>query len=399
MLPLRFDEISGDDILNLVEAKNPERKTLEYKAKLNINSVDDKAEFLADVSSFANASGGDIIFGISDQRDSENKATGIPDEIVGLSVDNADAELGRVSQIIESGLQPRIPSVQAKVVPIPDKGSVLLIRVPKSWEAPHMVNFANRTRFFSRNGIVGKVQLDVRQIGAAFAEQRGVGERLRAWKTDRIAKAVAGESPIVLNGATMLLHFVSIPVLNDQQVLPRAFDSRLAYGHPLMSLGVDTFRYNADGFLMSSKNTHGEGCSYLQIFREGHLEYGDSYALDSDNSGHIPGGSFEEKLITTFGSAATLLRVLGTADPIFVSLTMFGVKGLDFWLPSQWQGRNGNRSHLFDRDLIICPDIQMQNVGEGEPYRSTLAPIVNTVWQAAGMESSPYSKGRWELEA
>jgi predicted HTH transcriptional regulator len=155
----------------LVAAKNPERKTLEYKAKLNINTGDEKAEFLADISSFANASGGDIIFGISDERDADDKATGIPSEVVGLSIGNPDAELGRISQIVESGVQPRFP-FQAKVISIPDKGSVMLIRVQKSWDSPHMVTHSNRTRFYSRNGIVGKAQLDVRQIGAAFAEQR-----------------------------------------------------------------------------------------------------------------------------------------------------------------------------------------------------------------------------------
>lgn len=397
MLPLRFDDITAEDILALIEAKNPERKTLEYKAKLNINAGDEKAEFLADISSFANASGGDILFGISDERDVEGKATGIPGEIVGLSIGNPDAELGRISQIVESGLQPRL-SFQAKVISIPDKGSVILIRVQKSWDSPHMVTYSNRTRFYSRNGIVGKVQLDVRQIGAAFAEQRGVGERLRAWKADRIAKAVAGEGPVELKGVSVLWHFVSIPTLNDDQVLPRVFNTNMLHGQPLMSLSTESVRYNADGYLMSSHNAHGMGRSYLQVFREGHLEYGDSYALDSDRDGHIAGGTMEEKLVNTFGRAALLLKALGTADPIFVCLTLIGMKGVDIYLPAHAQGWNGATSLPFDRDIIVCPDIQLQNVAEGEPYQSTLGPIVVAIWQAAGRETSPYVKVRWAAQ-
>jgi len=61
-----------------------------------------------------------------------------------------------------------------KAIEIPERGHVLLIRVGKSWLAPHMVSYANRTRFFSRNSSTGKVQLDVQQIGAAFAQQRAV---------------------------------------------------------------------------------------------------------------------------------------------------------------------------------------------------------------------------------
>lgn len=378
MLPLRFDDITGEDIVTLVEAKIPERKTLEYKERLNINTNEEKAEFLADISSFANASGGDIIFGISEQRDSERKPTGIPGEITGLLIDNADAERARVEQIVEGGIEPRIPGLQTRVIQVSDKGSVMVVRVPKSWEAPHMVSFSNRTRFFSRNGI-GKVQLDVRQIGAAFAEQRSVGERLRAWKADRIAKAVAGESPVALVGASMLLHFVSVAALNDEQVLPRAFNTNMLHGQPLMSLSTESVRYNADGYLMTSHGAHGKGFSYLQVFREGHLEYGDSYALDSDKTGHIPSTDLEHKLITTFGRALRLLKALETPEPIFICLTLLGMKGIDMHLPRHVQSWN-TRSDPFDRDIILCPDIQIQNYKESEPYRSTLLPIITAVW-------------------
>ena len=86
-----------------------------------------------------------------------------------LTIANPDSELGRISQIIEAGIQPRIVSVQVKVIGIPERDQVILIRVSKSWNSPHMVSFVNRTRFYLRNNIVGKVQLDVEQIGAVFA--------------------------------------------------------------------------------------------------------------------------------------------------------------------------------------------------------------------------------------
>ena len=45
----------------------------------------------------------------------------------------------------------------------------------------------------------------------------------------------------------------------------------------------------------------------------------------------------------------------------------------------------------FDRDVIICPDMLIQNVEEGYPYASTLLPIVNAVWQGAGRGRTPYT--------
>jgi hypothetical protein len=55
-------------------------------------------------------------------------------------------------------------------------------------------------------------------------------------------------------------------------------------------------------------------------------------------------------------------------------------------------------SHPLDRDLIQCPDVLVQNLSEATPYPSSLLPIVNSVWQAAGRPGTPYvdSVGNWK---
>ena len=274
MLPARFDDINAEDILRLVADKVGEHKTLEYKAALKVSNTDDKAEFLSDVSSFANASGGDILFGITDEREGSS-ATGVPGEVVGLTLANAAAECNRIEQLIRDGIQPRLPVLLVKAIEIPERGHVVLIRVGKSWLAPHMVSYANRTRFFSRNSSTGKVQLDVQQIGAAFAQQRGVGERLRDWKTDRISKAVSGDGPVQLSGAQLLFHFIPAAAITEDAVaLPRVFDTNAwGNGRLLMCLSAEWRHYNADGILYVSKRTSENAQSYLQVFKDGALEY------------------------------------------------------------------------------------------------------------------------------
>ena len=216
MLPLRFEDISSDDVVRLVADKVSERKILEYKQALNIRGQEDRAEFLADVSSFANASGGDIIFGVSEERDENGQPTGVPSDIVALQIGNAATECARIEQLIGSGIQPRIPVVEVKGIEVSVRGLVIVVRVGKSWIAPHMVNYANRSRFFSRNSSTGKVQLDVQQIGASYALQRGLGERVRGWKTDRIAKAIANEGPVPMQGSRLLYHFISASALMSE---------------------------------------------------------------------------------------------------------------------------------------------------------------------------------------
>jgi hypothetical protein len=397
MLPIGFDDITPDDIVRLVADKVSERKTLEYKKTLNVGNTEEKAEFLADVSSFANASGGDIFFGITDERGEDGNATGIPGEIVGLTISNAGTECNRIEQLIQTGLQPRLPVVFVKALDIPERGMVIVVRVGKSWAAPHMVSYANRTRFFSRNSSSGKVLLDVHQIRAAFAEQRGIGERLRTWKADRISKALSGEGPVELTGARLLFHFIPAATLMvDGQSLPRVFDDcKWGNGRRLMSLSPEWRRYNADGLLLTSKETTERGRSYLQVFKDGPLEYGDSYVLGMNRNDAIPSAIFEQKLVATFEQALSLLKSLEVSPPIYVTLTLIGAKGIRLATPYNAY-RYGYVSDPIDRDVVVCPDVEFQHSTEERPYPTTLLPIVNSVWQAAGIaQSLNIEKGQW----
>ena len=69
MISKHIDEITADDIKSLITNSVRESKTLEYKQILPGGQDKDKKEFLADISSFANSSGGDIIYGIKEAKD------------------------------------------------------------------------------------------------------------------------------------------------------------------------------------------------------------------------------------------------------------------------------------------------------------------------------------------
>lgn len=61
MINKKLEDIKPEDLQNLIVNGVSESKTIEYKSELPLNTGDAKKEFLADVSSFANTSGGDII--------------------------------------------------------------------------------------------------------------------------------------------------------------------------------------------------------------------------------------------------------------------------------------------------------------------------------------------------
>src|ERR1035437_285016 len=132
MLPINIDEIRSDHIASLITEKMTEHKILEYKEILPDGRDSAKKEFLADVCSFANASGGDIIYGIRDEKARDGRPSGIPESVTGLSDANLSAVCARLEAIVRDGIAPRIPSVQTRVVAIQGQGPVVLLRIGRS---------------------------------------------------------------------------------------------------------------------------------------------------------------------------------------------------------------------------------------------------------------------------
>lgn len=151
--------IAEQDLLDLISNQVREDKRIEFKLTLPGNSDKEKKEFLADISSFANASGGDLIFGMKAQA-------GLPSNLVGLQLASLDAEILRLENILRDGLDPRIPNVGIQGVTL-KSASALVIRVPRSWIPPHRVKYGGTSRFYSRNS-AGKYELDVSEMRPLF---------------------------------------------------------------------------------------------------------------------------------------------------------------------------------------------------------------------------------------
>src|SRR5438094_932364 len=133
MIAKQRADITEDDNRALIANAVPEGKTIEYKRELPGNSDGDKKEFLADVSSFANTSGGDLVFGV-------DEAQGIPSDVVELHMADRDQEIRRVDSIIGTGLEPRA-CYESRVITFRDGKLVLIIRTDRSWSGPHRVVF------------------------------------------------------------------------------------------------------------------------------------------------------------------------------------------------------------------------------------------------------------------
>src|SRR5712692_11431287 len=99
MIPKPLDQITEADLIDLINASVAERKTLDYKQQLPDTNDAGKRELLADVSSFANTAGGDLVFGMTE-------SAGVPTGVPGVQIRGTDQEILRFDSIIRDGLSP-----------------------------------------------------------------------------------------------------------------------------------------------------------------------------------------------------------------------------------------------------------------------------------------------------
>lgn len=284
-----LEALEESDLQVLVDNQVSEHKTFEYKEALPGNADGDKKEFLADVSSFANASGGDLIYGIREQ-------SGVPIELNGLELSDVDAEILRLESCIQTGIAPRLfRIVETHPVALPTKQRyAIVIRVRKSWAAPHMVTFKNDAKFFSRNSR-GKYQLDVSELRSAFVLSETVAEHIRSFRTERLSTIMAGEAPEALDESApkIVLHIVPFGAFElsakpNLGVLTQVDHVRLLEPVRLSSGGFPAPQYNFDGLLVSVQD------AYTQIFRNGSIESVDTSILSASREHRFTSGSIYE---------------------------------------------------------------------------------------------------------
>ena len=140
-----FNALSETDLQRLIDNGVPEGPRIEYKRDFVGLRDDDKKEFLKDISAFANASGGYILYGVAEKD-------GIPiPPLLGLSSTESSSGIARLENIVRDSLEPRIVGLTMRPVPLRNGNSVVAVRVPRSWNPPHRVSFQKWNKFFTRN--------------------------------------------------------------------------------------------------------------------------------------------------------------------------------------------------------------------------------------------------------
>jgi hypothetical protein len=308
-----LDALTEADLQGLVTSGVREGRRIEYKRQLPGTSDDDKREFLADVCSFANASGGDVLYGVAEEA-------GLPTGSPGVQESDLDAATLRLENIIRSGIEPRLPGVHLTAIPVAG-AAVIAIRVPQSWALPHVVSFKNYSRFYSRTS-AGKYQLDVTELRALFARSAAAADRIRRFRDERLARIIADEGPFPTPGpARAILHVVPARLFDPSVRLDLAdMQALTANLFPLFTYSFNQ-RYNLDGFVTYT-SADGVASSYLQFFRSGAVEAVECGMLKPNGRGlEVPGALIVRELVERLPLYFEVLRQRGVDLPLAVMIT------------------------------------------------------------------------------
>lgn len=395
MIQKGFDVIQKSDIDALVTNAIMESRTLEYKQELPGNADADKKEFLADVSSFANAGGGDLLYGVKAKVDADGKKTGEPESITPLTEATPDEAKLRLEEMIRQGVEPRMRVQVKEIIGWGDdgRGFVVFIRVPKSFSSPHMVTFKNTSRFYSRNS-AGKYQLDVTEIRSAVLATDSQADRIKSFREERLGRIIADETPMRMSSPhRIVLHIIPLPsFLNRSRLNLKAVFDLSAKFRPLMAHGW-THRFNLDGFLTWDQDDPDSGCvdSYCQLFFDGSIETVSSDLLRTQDGAKVNGGTgaiasvaYEQYTIAAVKSYFEGYAALGVESPVDLSMALLGCRGSYMAVsPRYIMGRG---VHPIDRDVVILPDVIAENLDADIPM--VMKPLFDSIWNACGFAGS-----------
>lgn len=381
-----FESITQDDLEELIAGQVPEGLYLEYKRETYGNSDSNKREALKDVSAFANAHGGHLILGISENN-------GIPSSLNGLSGIDLDAEILRLDQIFRTSIEPRIIGIKIRAIQLDNGNAAILIRIPYSWNQPHRISYQSYNKFFVRNS-GGVHEASIEELRNLFTLTTDALDKAKQFRVDRlnIIKEGHGARPLI-DGGRLLLHIIPLSAFtSSNQVNLQAVHENHQLFRPIGSTGFSP-RFNFDGFINERGGEHNHG--YTQIFRNGIIEATFAGIVrEREGNFNIPGLGIEEYIFHVLPSYINGLKNINISPPLIIMFTLEGVEGARYIISNDIFQHHGQ---VIDRPILFLPECILSDYGEDIDYHRTVKPAFDAIWNTAGYSESQFynEDGLW----
>lgn len=405
MIEKPLSAISTGDVASFLARRVPEGRTLDYKEEFgSITQRDPKKEFVADVVAFANASGGDLVIGVEEERDPSGGKTGLPGDANGIPLWAPEDDVKRqLAAVLHDNTDPKLTSFEIATVPGFARGHVVVVRVRRSPAALHMSRLDGR---FYRRLSSERVALDARGVREGFLESARTEHVARSFVAERLVLidaqrgATAGEFdeplPVALDmardEAVLITHLVPSSIADaSQRVDVSTFDARewLSDAGPQLHWAT---RYNLDGAVCwpdySGTDPNRPASSiYWQIFRNGALEYVDAHQPNRRvaTDGALSGDGVAHEITEAVRGGLRVAAMAGASYPVFVFAALLNVRNRRLVREPGDYGR-GPRQGI-DRRNVVLPDIAVTDPAPDLAAR--LKPLFDALWQAGGWQGTP----------
>lgn len=371
MISRQLEDISEDDLVQLCRLEMAEGRMLEFKRDLPTDNREDKAEFLADVTSLANGQGGDLILGIED-------AKGVAVALPGVNPSNLDEAILRLENLLRTSVEPRVVGARLKWVPLSTGGGALVLRVPSSFSGPHRNSLDSR--FYGRNSR-GKYPMDTHELRIAFSAAEGLPDRIRALHDSAFGNATPfGLFP----GPQAFLSIIPLAAIREVRDIDPTPETALA---PVRPAGDMTSLHTLEGVVLHTPpepsvypNYH---VDFLRTFalthRRGHMHIGWSIGGERELSkGQVSKIVFatplEQDLVGMSRSAEAKLRAYDLAGPWAIVLSYTGLEGYELLVTNELYSQPAWRGEA------EFPPLLVDHVSE-----ATLKPLLTDTWLLFGM--------------
>ena len=320
------------------------------------------------MTAFANAQGGDIIYGL-------NEANGAAADLLGVEIDDPDAAILRLEGKLQTGVEPRLIGVRIAWVPLANGRGALVLRIPGSLSAPHRVTYKGGARFFGRNSR-GKYELDVHDLRHAFTDAAQLPQQFRQLHAEAIAASQGADMPFAIEEAPIAVISVAplglfreerrIAVTRENAVVP-------------VRVGAFSALDTIDGVLVHAPVGDNRRVSaYALTHRTGRTDSAFVIGGVRRNNGedwrNCWPATFEQGLQAMTNATQMQLRQHGIEGPWVILVSVYGAKGFRMILG------DGYPTALAFRNNVLLGQHIVERID-----KETLMPIAEAFWLLFGV--------------
>lgn len=339
----RLSDVQEQDLQRLKYDQVQERDTVEYKKDMYGNSDDDKREMLKDITSMANYRGGYIVIGV------EADGEGIPISIDGVEAGNY---VERITNSCLDNIDKRIVGLSVEDIPLSDGRVVIVISIPESINAPHMVTYKGLNQFWKRHGRQ-KDKMTIDEIGEAFDKRLSDLNRLDRFlfmRKAEILESIGEQTCMVISASPAYLSDEIIFNLHDENLRKVILNTpHLAGGMGDIFCGKPYPTINglrADQSAPYHNNPSFD--RYIEVFSNGYIEFGREIAMRRDKDKYFAGQADTALIVNFMRFIQDVYEHYLPLRPLVVNFSIYNAKGM--WLAAsshsdedsrvKWQGQH-----------------------------------------------------------